>query len=89
MHARDCVPTATDGISPRPPFAWPSPKNVWFFTAVNNIYLKPDRLRRWVPSHRDRVFFVPAAMMPPPLSKALYADGRIVKTNGGYRLAST
>jgi hypothetical protein len=35
MHTRDCAPTAADGISPRPPFAWPSPKNVWFFTAVN------------------------------------------------------
>jgi hypothetical protein len=40
MHARDCVPTAADGISPRPPFAWPSPKNVWFFTAANNIAVK-------------------------------------------------
>jgi hypothetical protein len=37
MHARDCVPTAADGISPRPPFAWPSPKNVWFFTAANSL----------------------------------------------------
>jgi Nitrile hydratase beta subunit len=35
MHARDCAPTAADGISPSPPFAWPSPKNVWFFTAAN------------------------------------------------------
>ena len=24
-----------DGISPRPPFAWPSPKNVLFITAAN------------------------------------------------------
>jgi hypothetical protein len=36
MHARDCVPTAADGISPRPPFAWPSPKNVLFVTAANS-----------------------------------------------------
>ena len=26
-----------DGISPRPPFAWPSPKNVLFITAANII----------------------------------------------------
>jgi predicted AAA+ superfamily ATPase len=26
------------GISPRPPFAWPSPKNVWFFTAANTLW---------------------------------------------------
>src|ERR1700704_3885151 len=25
-----------DGISPRPPFAWPSPKNVLFISAANN-----------------------------------------------------
>jgi hypothetical protein len=37
MHARDCAPTAADGISPRPSFAWPSPKNVWFFTAANTV----------------------------------------------------
>jgi hypothetical protein len=35
MHAQDCAPTAADGISPRPPFPWLSPKNVWFFTAAN------------------------------------------------------
>ena len=26
-----------DGISPRPPFAWPSPKNVLFITAANSL----------------------------------------------------
>ena len=36
MHAQDCAPTAADGISPRPPFPWLSPKNVWFFTAANS-----------------------------------------------------
>jgi hypothetical protein len=43
MHARDCVPTAADGISPRPPFAWPSPKNVWFFTAANTLIGRPAK----------------------------------------------
>ena len=43
MHAQDCAPTAADGISPRPPFPWLSPKNVWFFTAAN-IDLLGDRL---------------------------------------------
>lgn len=43
MHARDCAPTAADGISPRPSFAWPSPKNVWFFTAANSIESPRDQ----------------------------------------------
>jgi len=46
MHARGCVPTAADGISPRPRFAWPSPKNVWFFTAANT----PDEIRKTLQS---------------------------------------
>ena len=28
-----------DGISPRPPFAWPSPKNVLFISAANSKIL--------------------------------------------------
>ena len=56
MHARDCAPTAADGISPRPSFAWPSPKNVWFFTAANKCHRAPWRAalvarREW---HRSR-----------------------------------
>jgi hypothetical protein len=39
MHAQDCAPTAADGISPRPPFPWLSPKNVWFFTAANMAFI--------------------------------------------------
>jgi hypothetical protein len=46
MHAQDCAPTAADGISPRPPFPWLSPKNVWFFTAANKSALREYRERQ-------------------------------------------
>ena len=41
-----------DGISPRPPFAWPSPKNVLFISAANtqkDITHREIALRRKAP----------------------------------------